>query len=123
MGGIVVGLGGIGQLVQSIKIPQHLIEINFSMTNLIKDSAINIAIQGYDGQAKNWQTIISGPADTFQSVGDNYQVRTYYPANGVAVELRILATMENGDSIPSATNFTYTPTLALGESVNIKENF
>jgi len=114
---------GFGQIVQSIKIPQHLIEVNFSMTNLIKDSATNIAIQGYDGQAKSWQTIISGPADTFQSVGDNYQVRTYYPANGVAVELRILATMENGDSIPSATNFTYTPTLALGESVNIKENF
>ncbi len=111
------------ELIKLIKVHQHLIEINFSMTDLIKDSAIDISIQAYDGELGGWSTIIGGPPGTFQSVGDNYQVRTYWPASGVKVALRILATMENGDSIPSATAFEYTPTLVLGSAQSIRENF
>lgn len=111
------------QILRTIKIDQHLIEINFSMSDNIKDSAMNIAVQVYNGDLGRWTTLVSGPADTFQASGSNYLVRTFFPATGIKVQFRLLATMENGDSVPSAAAFEYTPTPSAGSSQFIREDF
>jgi len=123
MGALMASSDAIGILARSIKVDQHLIEINFSMSDNIKDSAMNIAVQAYNGELGRWSTVVSGPADTFQTSGSNYLVRTYWFATGIKVQFRLLATMENGDSIPSAAAFEYTPTPSAGSSLIIREDF
>lgn len=107
------------QFGASANVKQHLLDIQFTMTDNFRDNANMIAVQVYNPWLEQYSPIVSGPANTFQNVsGTTYLVRAFVPANGKTTKFRLLAIMDNGDQIPSAT-FNFTPPLVKSDNIQI----
>jgi len=116
MGAIALPLVG-AALGTNVK--QHLLDIQFTMTDNFRDNANMIAVQVYHPMFEQYTPIVSGPANTFQNVsGTTYLVRAFVPANGIPTNFRLLALMDNGDQIPSDT-FSFTPPLVKSDNIQI----
>lgn len=116
MGAIAIPVVG---AVLGTNVKQHLLDIQFTMTDNFRDNANMIAVQAYNPLFEQYSPIVSGPANTFQNIsGTTYLVRAFVPANGIATNFRLLAIMDNGDQIPSET-FSFTPPLVKSDNIQI----
>lgn len=98
--------------------PQVLLEFQFSMKDFIKDTAHKILLQEYFQLNNKYETIVTGDPNTFELVsGTTYKVRAYAKLNGATHEYRILALLDNGDSLPGPISQIQVSQSAFNKSV------
>jgi hypothetical protein len=85
--------------------PQVLLEFNFAMSNAIKDTSSRIELEELDPLTGKFVQSLIGFPNTFENVsGTTYKVRAFTKLDGALHTFRFVATLDNGDRIPSVAS-------------------